>query len=234
MAEWQAAAIAAGQGILGSAFANWQNDKQREWQEEMSNSSHQREVKDLRAAGLNPILSARLGGASTPPGASSLASTPDISAAMSNASQATTASKRQQAELMVMAASANQANSAAGLSQAQTADINNTQVDRVNLLIAQAEAQQASGKLSDEQRKKVQHEINKLRQEKALLENQTKASALGVQRDQVKTIPYQEIQKVIPKVQKKFEETKKSIQDFGKERRQFKSSKEGLEWLKRR
>lgn len=53
-----------------NAFNAEQAALNREFQREMSSSAHQREVADLKAAGLNPVLSARLAGASTPSGSS--------------------------------------------------------------------------------------------------------------------------------------------------------------------
>jgi len=48
------------------AFAQQQAERSREWEENMSNTAYQRAMGDMRQAGLNPMLAANLGGASTP------------------------------------------------------------------------------------------------------------------------------------------------------------------------
>lgn len=73
----RANAWSAEQAAITRDFNSREAAKNRNWQEYMSNTAHQREVQDLMAAGLNPILSATGGnGASVGSGATASASVP--------------------------------------------------------------------------------------------------------------------------------------------------------------
>lgn len=61
--------------------------KQRDWEEYMSNTSYQRQVKDMQAAGINPAMAMSGSGASTPSGASASSVSPQSGMSFSDLMQ---------------------------------------------------------------------------------------------------------------------------------------------------
>ena len=133
-------------GLFGSKGAKEANSAaaarataQMQFQKMMSDTSHQRNVADLKAAGLNPVLSARYGGASTPQGAMA----PVLNEAQAGIDAANQTSNSAVARRQVRLQE-----------QKLEAEIANIEADTAG--------KHSQSKLNDQQRYRVDHEIDNL------------------------------------------------------------------------
>lgn len=131
---WIGAAIAGAAGLVGGVMKNQgsvaQSDRQRTWESEMRDTQYQTAVRDMKAAGLNPMLAYSQGGAGTP--ASGMAQIEDVVSPAVNSAvstyQAGIAAQQQKQQI-------EQSKAQTELIQAQAAATNatadNTRIDTV-------------------------------------------------------------------------------------------------------
>lgn len=194
---------------VSSALAMRQAREQMRFQERMSNTAHQREVADLRAAGLNPILSARYGGSSTPPGAQ--APIPDFGHSAKTGIEAMTAMQNiRMSQAQIRNVDADSAAKELSYKEAWMSQ-------DVRLATLEAQLYEARGRtqLNTAERKRIEELIDNIQVQRDILKNERASSSYQLDRDSAESQFYKGAGKYAPYVREFGSSAKAILEGIG-------------------
>lgn len=179
--------LAGAGGIFSAKMTQNEAQRNRDWQKMMSDTSYQRAVKDMRAAGINPMLAYAQGGSSTPSGSMASYGNPfDTAAYALNESESIRdLRKAQQSQIELNKTQAELNTSASALNESRKETEATTRaVNAANVLESATRQQlnQASAHQAQQQTAKlVQDVLNSMRLTDAQVENYSANTAKSLQ-----------------------------------------------------